>query len=173
MKLALSLDPPELYAANGYTGSKGIHVFVTPLPASIKMLSELASTLGNPDLSRFYVTVMYSRVAPRKVRTDPRTLFTAVVDRVGPFVGDDGRSYLAAQLTSPNLMDLHTKWEKLGAVHLFEEFMPRITLGSGVVTSELSSAVSMVNTLLRKKPHVCFLSGETAVDLTNEYSNNN
>ncbi len=170
MKIFVSLSSPEL-VDEGFTGHRGVYVFVTPVEASIPRILDIAYSLNvRPEESKLHVTVMSSEKAPRNLpHVMPNQVLRSLIDKIEMFDGHDGRTYLVAQLMSDDLQALHRTWARAGAVHMFKPYSPHITLWAGVTrTPELERRIDRVNASLNAKPAFVYLSGETATDLKDD-----
>lgn len=151
----------SLLDSTEYTGERGAYAGVNLPEAFSARILELCDTLGleHPEVDDLHCTVMYSREHTLNSLPVINSAINALVTSVQHWVGHNGKTYVVADIQSMALVQLHTKFSKLGARHSFSAYRPHITLGKIAEPQEdLDQKIDELNWLLKLNPvHVAFL----------------
>lgn len=126
---------------NRYSGKSGIYVSVVPVYGMRRLLDAITPLLPEAvtlDLDEAHCTIIYSRfhqphslIAEDFANRGDRQ-FNANVVELKQWPGHDNAGYLVAALYSDDLQARHRHWLSAGAVHSFDDYLPHVTLATGL-----------------------------------------
>jgi hypothetical protein len=148
MKLLVSISRPTLTKLD-YSGQNGLYSCVTPDDEAKEVLSVLTGILDfEPEPDKYHCTVMYSEtpIPIDQAVVDDTQEFRAELTHAKHIEGHDNKGYVIVNLKCPELCAEHERFKQLGATPTFDDYMPHITLYSGVdLTPDMKDKIHELN----------------------------
>jgi hypothetical protein len=138
-----------------YTGQNGFYSWLNLSTDSLEDIIDYFPEIGfTPDkLLELHVTVMYSKTSiPVNCSHFVEPSFITQVKALGVdwWPGHNEKGYLVVKLDRGNLIRLHDKWKKCGAIPTFPDYFPHMTLMTPF--PENVKIVDLLNQRLNEKP---------------------
>lgn len=164
--------------------SSGVYISIKPMVHSAYFVSEHFNLIPEPfrvPKSSYHVTLVYSHTHFTATEVDPHWVYFGTVVALDWF-DSNGDGCVVALLDSPGIRQRHQFWRERGASHDFPDYIPHITVATGLTKEEFLSLpltphedekdnkFTLVNEQWKvKDPFEVIFSGEKAVRLRVDY----